>query len=242
MKRRLWRNFFIALTLMIFGSGAGCLSTHRYICNRTSLIKVDGLLNESSWLKAEAIELKVYDGTQPQHQTQVKVLWDDNNIYIAFKGNDPNLYGKMRKRDDALFRDGDLVEVFFDVNLDEKSYYEFEINLLNTLFDAYYQVKEQDWRAAAKWNAKGVFTAVQFCGTLNKPKDNDKSWTVELAIPFTNFPDACHIPPQKGDKWRINFYRYNKVSSEKTEHSAWAPVLGLRFDQLDRFGEIYFMK
>ena len=74
----------------------------------------------------------------------------------------------------------------------------------------------------------------------------DKSWSVEMAIPFSDFLGAAHIPPHIGDTWGINFYRYNKVSSyprkDHIEYSAWSPTFILNFDLLNRFGRIRFVK
>jgi hypothetical protein len=44
---------------------------------------------------------------------------------------------------------------------------------------------------------------------LNDPRDRDRGWTVELAIPWTAFADSAGAPapPRLGDAWRVNFSR-----------------------------------
>jgi hypothetical protein len=46
-------------------------------------------------------------------------------------------------------------------------------------------------------------------GTLNDPRDRDRGWTVELAIPWAAFADSGRntVPPRAGDQWRVNFSR-----------------------------------
>jgi hypothetical protein len=51
----------------------------------------------------------------------------------------------------------------------------------------------------------------------------DRDWTLELAIPFSNFsPDAAHTPPQTGDEWRVNLYRTGGITNR--QNSSWSPI------------------
>ncbi|MFN7333357.1 MAG: hypothetical protein ACK5ST_02010 [bacterium] len=47
--------------------------------------------------------------------------------------------------------------------------------------------------------------AVYLDGTLNDPSDQDKGWTIEIAIPWTAFRKSPinTYPPQQGDRWRV---------------------------------------
>ena len=46
-------------------------------------------------------------------------------------------------------------------------------------------------------------------GTLNDPTDEDRGWSVEIAIPWTVLEEAAGrpVPPAPGDRWRFNFSR-----------------------------------
>ena len=59
-----------------------------------------------------------------------------------------------------------------------------------------------------KWDTKGMISAVQLNGTLNKSSDTDSSWTLEMAIPFSCMERPGRISkPEAGQTWRINFSR-----------------------------------
>jgi hypothetical protein len=62
--------------------------------------------------------------------------------------------------------------------------------------------------AKIDWNCKGFKSAVSIDGTLNNPDDNDKKWTVEVAIPFKSLTEkGKYIIPKNGQYWKINFSR-----------------------------------
>ena len=58
------------------------------------------------------------------------------------------------------------------------------------------------------WNFDGMKSAVQIDGSINKPDDIDRKWSVEIAFPMKSMGDSTvRIPVRVGDQWRINFSR-----------------------------------
>ena len=47
----------------------------------------------------------------PRFRTRVKMLWDDNYLYIAAELEEPNVAAKLTERDSVIFHDNDF-EVF----------------------------------------------------------------------------------------------------------------------------------
>ena len=46
-------------------------------------------------------------------------------------------------------------------------------------------------------------------GTLNDPSDEDRAWSVEIAIPWKAFISnyRSNTPPKDGEQWKVNFSR-----------------------------------
>ncbi len=72
-----------------------------------------------------------------------------------------------------------------------------------------------------------------------------------MAMPWSAFesdlldvPGERSLPPQFGDQWRFNVYRYERlrVDGEETEieYSAWSPTGEINFHRPDRFGIVTF--
>jgi hypothetical protein len=59
------------------------------------------------------------------------------------------------------------------------------------------------------WDIAGLKVGTHVDGTINKPGDKDKCWTVELIIPLSSLAEYAWGAsiPKDGDQWRINFYR-----------------------------------
>jgi hypothetical protein len=190
-------------------------SPQKYICYRAGEpITIDGILNEPAWGKAEwtnyFVDIQGYGKPVPRFSTRVKMLWDDNYLYIAAELEEPDIWATIKDRDSVIFRDNDF-EVFIDPAGSTHNYSEFEMNALNTVWDLLLEKPYRDTKKAAinDWDIHGLKTAVSIDGTINKPGDKDKKWTVELAFPWSAFKEIADVnaPPKNNDQWRINFSR-----------------------------------
>ena len=83
-------------------------------------------------------------------------------------------------------------------------------------------------------------------GSVNDMSDADKKWVCELAFPFREMSfcaPSMNFPPNPGDEWRINLYRYEygRMDRQFKELTAWNQTDAKRgFHAPDRFGKIIF--
>src|ERR1700744_1722163 len=149
---------------------------------------IDGDINDNVWKQAawttDFGDIEGDSKPKPTYTTRVKMLWDDTCLYIAAQIQEPNVWAYQVHHDDIVFRDNDF-EVFINPNTTTHQYYEIEVNALNTIFDLFLNNPYRDsGKPMISWDAEGLRSAVKVQGTLNKPGDTDKGWTVEMAIPF----------------------------------------------------------
>lgn len=206
-----------------------------------SKLVIDGSLESPAWREAADAPLMLYSGGRPTYGTMVRTLWSSSELYVGFECQDPEPTATMRRRDEPLFQEGNVVELFLDPAGNGTSLFEFEVNPLGTLMDLFYDPLNMDWRDAVKWNGQGVRAAARIIrdGSTGQPT----GWTAELAVPLKNFQTASRVPPRPGDVWRVNFYRYNTVSTLPGDHLelyAWSPTLEKRFNLPHRFGFLEF--
>ena len=186
-----------------------------YVCYRASKPpEIDGRLDEASWKKAEWTESFVdMEGParpKPRFRTRVKMLWDAGFFYVAAELEEPNVWATYKDRDSVIFEEN-CFEVFIDPDGDTHAYYELEINALNTIWDLLLLKPYRDGGPAVNaWDIRGLRTAIAVNGTLNAPKDKDKGWTVEMALPWEVLRECLpgnKLRPEPGDQWRVNFTR-----------------------------------
>lgn len=176
-------------------------------------IHIDGRLDEKVWQEAPSSPrfVDIISGKPGQFDTHAIVLWDETNLYVAFRLEEPLLHAQFRTNDSPIYYDNDA-EVFI---AGRDAYYEFEINGFNTTYEAFFiwdDAYERDGFSRApefqrsflrpfngvgftthprgerrgdfNWHFPGKKTAVFMDGTLNNDSDRDRGWTVELAFPW----------------------------------------------------------
>jgi hypothetical protein len=176
-------------------------------------IRVDGRLDEAAWRAApwtaDFVDIEGPAKPAPRFRTRARMLWDSLNLYIAAELSEPDVWGTITQRDAVIFRDNDF-EVFIDPDGDTHQYYELEVNALRTAWDLFLVKPYRDGGPAINgWDIAGLQVGTSVDGTLNRPGDTDRGWTVELALPWAALREAAHraAPPAAGDQWRINFSR-----------------------------------
>ncbi len=178
----------------------------------SSEINIDGKATEDAWRKAQwSDEFADIEGSAkpaPLYDTRFKMLWDEQNLYIFARLDEPHIWAYYDRHDMIVYHENDF-EVFIDPDGDTHSYYEFELNARNTLFDLFMDKPYRNGgKPHIKWNAEGFESAVYCNGTLNNPKDADEWWSVEMKIPFAALStEDNYIQPREGDAWKINFSR-----------------------------------
>lgn len=215
-----------------------------YTCHRTiDKITVDGNLDELSWQKAQPINLvENVEGGKPKQVTIAKMLWDDQYLYMGFYCEDKDIWATISERDGNLW-DEEVVEAFIDPDSDEISYVEIEVNPLNNVVDLFVlnRSNRETMKTLFDWDSR-LISAVKVDGVVNSRKGTDRSWTVEIAFPWSDFDDAPNLPPEDGDSWRLNLYRIDRPKEQEWELSALSPTGEPNFHIPRRFGKVVFSK
>ncbi len=181
------------------------------------------------------------------------MLWDGRAFYIGAELQEPHLWGTLIRHDAVIFHDNDF-EVFIHPDGDGREYYELELNALNTTWDLLLPRPYRDGgKADNSWEIRGLKTAVRVYGTLNDPRDTDRGWTIEIALPWEALGEFAHrpAPPRDGDAWRVNFSRvewrtdvvdgkYVKRPGLKEDNWVWSPQGAINMHMPEKWGFFEF--
>ena len=220
-----------------------------YTCHKTTTpIVIDGKLDDPAWQAAPwTSDFQDIEGDRkpkPRFRTRVKMLWDDHYLYIAAQLEEPDVKATLTQHDSVIFKDNDF-EVFVKPLPATPSYYEFEMNALNTGWDLFLN---KPYKAQGKpdnsWDIEGLRTAVAIQGTLNQSTDRDTGWTLEIAYPLTAFQSRQDVPhPVPGTQWRINFSRVEwKPGQPKEDNWVWSPQHIVDMHVPEQWGYLHFEK
>ena len=191
----------------------------RYTCFRTGTPpRIDGKLDEASWLAApvSGAFVDIVTGEPAWFDTRVRLLWDDDNLYIGFTAEETDVWGTLTERDSKIYEENDL-EIFI---AGPDAYYEFEISAANVIYEVFWIWKDVHRPGGPYWGGRefdpdtqrtmvldgvgghrhprgerwgfldwdclGLKHAVHVDGTLNKRDDVDRGWSAEIAIPWTS--------------------------------------------------------
>lgn len=228
-----------------FGTTAPEVMRAAYNCPFSETpITVDGELNEPIWEKAQTIPLVIpVSFQQPISKTEAKVVYDKNYLYVAFKAYDEDIWSLLTERDSSTCNE-DVLEVFFKTHPDKDPYFNFEINALGTVLDAYNLKRNAagNYKRWSQWDCAGLKMAIKVKGTLNDWTDRDEYWILEVAIPFAGIPTLGGKAPTKGDKWLFSLarYDYSIYLPEGRELTASAPLSVLNFHWHEDWRELIF--
>ncbi|MAE66891.1 MAG: hypothetical protein CMJ18_21750 [Phycisphaeraceae bacterium] len=188
--------------------------------------KIDGRLNDAVWRRVKPTERfrvpNIFIKSKIQAPTTAQVAWDQENLYVAFTCIEPKVEQMSKRKtghDSSVWYD-DCVEVFISAGDDLFPYRHFEINSLDTHFDAtWVQRKKMD----ATWNAKWTSRSAVL-------KDR---WLCEIAIPWT----VIGTRPASGETRRANVTRHRIPHEEET--TTWTPMYKT-FSDAEYFGTWIF--
>ncbi|MBD1207923.1 MAG: carbohydrate binding family 9 domain-containing protein [Ignavibacteria bacterium] len=172
-------------------------------------ITLDGLLDESVWLHAEAItdffQMEPVQGSQNRHSTSVRVLFDERFLYIGVVCRDSAGRGGTRVQDlrrDFIFGENDMFAIQFDPQNLKRYCVSFQTTPYGSqrdlqVFDDNF--RDNDWDAL--WQVRTNIS--------------DSGWTAEFAIPFATLRyDYAEI--QDSVSWGISFFRVARRDFEQT--------------------------
>ena len=182
---------------------------------------IDGKLTDSVWQRAQVankfFRAKEGDIQLAQLNTEAKVLYDENTLYIGVHCEEPDMNSlrETKTRRDSPVWQNDCIEVMLDTYHDRRNCYIFAVNTLGTQTDervSNESVFDMSWDA--KWEAK--------------IKKHQNGWTAEFAIPFR----ALRFNP-RNTTWGINFWRVRPINSQSY---SWARTAF--FSRVSEFGNL----
>lgn len=147
-------------------------------------------------------------------ETQVRVLWDEQFLYVRFQGQGEEGFSPHGSEHDAPHHEGDVVEIFLDPEGDSREVIELQLNPQNGVLDGVHLLT-----APAEWDAAGVlkpdlvnrdawfFPSWNLEGLRTASRLENTTWTADIALPAS-------LLKRRGIKafapmtLRANFIRY----------------------------------
>jgi lysophospholipase L1-like esterase len=203
--------------------------------------KIDGKADEAEW--ANALPIKSFgafwSGQQPKMPHEARILWDDEAMYYYAELPDKYLTAFGKNRNDTLWL-GDVFELFFKPSKTGPAYYELQANPLGTILELPFPRRGYSFEELAAKPHQGMTVAVQVDGSLEKPGENDKKWTVEGRIPWSLFAPTGG-KPKPGDAWQfqLSYYDYGPKGTEP-ELGSCAPLTILNYHRYEDYAALRF--
>ena len=175
-----------------------------YAKSITDNITIDGKINEGIWETASvATDFVMYepDNGKPistDKKTDVKVLYDNNAIYVAallYDNNPAKIKTEITNRD--VFGVSDVFSVYINGFNDGQQDFRFYVSSAGVQMDCLATEDSEDFTWDAIWDSKATLT--------------DFGWVVEMKIPYA----ALRFSNAQKQTWGINFMREIKRDVQK---------------------------
>lgn len=201
-------RFLIAL-LLVCCSAFNILGQKKLAAKRLEgKITIDGKITEPVWFQTEIatdfIQLKPVPGNPSTKETKVRVLYDEDALYIsAYCFDSMDSVSRVLSLRDDLNANLDVFGVLLDTYNDDQNGFYFGVTSRGVQSDSKIIGEEFNDQLNLVWSS-----AVEHY---------DNAWVVELRIPYS----AIRFPKQNIQNWGINFTRQ---ISRFREESMWNPI------------------
>jgi Carbohydrate family 9 binding domain-like len=188
----------------------------------------------SPWSSVEWIPVLQRRDSGRKYATDIKVLYSATGVYCLFRCEDRKITATLKEDFTDLYRE-DVIEVFFWPDESVPVYFEYELSPLDyelAIVVPNYNGRFFGW---LPWHYDG--DRVTRHATKVSDKEGDTSWTAEVFIPFALLKPLIAAPPEKGMRWRANFYRIDY--DEGTSNWSWQ-LTQKTFHDYNHFGTIVF--
>lgn len=200
--------------------------THSYSQKKTTALRInesisiDGKLDEAVWMKAPIannfILLEPENGVpeSPDRKSEVKVIYDDNAIYIGaiLYDNDPSKIEKEITQRDR-FGTADHFGIFINGFNDGQQDFRFFVSASGVQMDCLATENNEDFSWDAIWNSEVKIT--------------DFGWVVEMEIPYA----ALRFSKENIQTWGVNFFREIRRFRQKVTWSKIDRAVGSVINQ-----------
>ncbi len=191
----------------------------------TGTIEIDGHLDETDWQRAETtsgfIQVEPFEGEPAIEATEVRILYDDENVYIGARmyDSDPTRIARQLTRRGETGRAAGYFEFSFDSNLDRSTGYTFRVTAAGVQRDQY---NFDDTRSDGSWD--GIWeSAVSI---------DEEGWSAEIRLPLSQLR---FDPSDEAQTWGVNFARRRIADNERSE---WAYVPSGVHGSVSRWGQL----
>ena len=143
---------------------------------------IDGLLDDTSWnlvdWGGDYIEFQPDENTAPTHQTKFKIVYDDKNLYVAFRcyDDEPDKIERRLSRRDGF--SGDWVEINIDSYFDKRTAFSFTVTAAGVKGDEFISNNGNNFDES--WNPIWY----------TKTNIDEEGWTAEMRIPLSQLKFA----------------------------------------------------
>lgn len=204
-----------------------------YVCYKTPApITIDGKLSSAEWdavpWTSDFVDIEGDKRPKPLLQTRAKMAYDDNGMYFAVLIEEPHVWGTITEHDAVIYQDNDF-EIFLNPTNDTHNYLEYEVNAKGTEWDLFLTKPYRDGpQVLNNWEFAGMKSAIYVDGTLNNPKDTDKSWSAEVFIPWSSVFQVTRgkEKPVTGEQIRVNFSRVQWTTDVQDGKYVKVPIAG----------------
>ncbi len=188
---------------------------------------IDGIIQDECWDKAswggEFVQRMPYENEIPTQKTAFKIVYDDENLYVAIKAYDTEpgkIVSRMSRRDQP---EGDWVEIMIDSYFDKRTAFVFNVTAAGVRSDVLFadDGDNADFNWNSVWEAETVI-------------DND-GWKAEMKIPLTQLRFGSNSEQVWGLQVRRHLYREGEIST-------WQYIPSSVSGMMSRFGEIHSIK
>ena len=191
-----------------------------YVYRLNGPLTIDGGWEKVPWQKVKFLELTNIMGNVPKHRprTQVKVLYDDDNVYVIFRVEDRYVRAVAQEIHGRVWEDS-CVEFFFTPDSDvENGYFNLEANCGGTiLFHCHDRMKKKTIPVKIS-DCEQIEIAHSLPKIIDPEITDPMTWTLEYRLPFAVLEKYWSLSrPCHGTIWRANFYK----CGDKTSHPHW---------------------
>lgn len=170
--------------------------------------EINGVLDDEVWTEGKWIneftQHEPYNGRETSQRTEFKILFDEDNLYVAVKAFDTHpdsIVNRLTRRDEV---DGDLVGIIVDSFHDLRTGFLFGVSSAGVKFDQIFtnNGENEDPSWDPNWRVK---TSI-----------NDEGWVAEMEIPFSQ----VRFEKNSGDVWGLQLARiiYRRNETDFWEH------------------------
>ncbi|KGL58941.1 carbohydrate binding protein, CBMnc family [Polaribacter sp. Hel1_85] len=185
---------------------------------------IDGDVSDAAWdvveWSSDFTQKTPDEGKPPTHQTKFKVMYDAKYLYIAIVALDDNpelIQQRLTRRDGFA---GDRVNVIIDSYHDKRTAFVFTTTAAGVKGEEITTQNGDNWDDS--WNPIWYTDA----------KVNDKGWTTEMKIPFSQL----RFGKAKEQIWGFNV---NRTIFRKQERSLWQRIPNSQSGFVSEAGELH---